>query len=66
VFGSYAQSGDKIRLSYKTPACNSRRMTPEPNWRDRARAVEYWLAAAIVAGSFVAGLVSAVRYLTGW
>ncbi|WP_310310752.1 hypothetical protein [Sphingopyxis sp. BE249] len=40
-------------------------MNHEPNWKDRGRAVEYWLATAIVAGSFVAGLISAVRYLIG-
>src|SRR3546814_5175011 len=44
-------------LSYKIPDCHTDRMNHEPNWRDRGRAVEYWLAAAFVAGSFVAGLV---------
>ena len=52
-------------LSYKIPACHADRMNHEPNWKDRARAVEYWMAAAVVAGSFVAGLVSAVRVLIG-
>src|SRR3546814_9046070 len=49
-------------LSYKVPDCHTDRMNHEPNWRDRGRAVEYWLATAFVAGSFVAGLVSAIRY----
>jgi len=40
-------------------------MPREPKWKDRALAIEFWLATAVVAGSFVAGLVSAVRYLIG-
>src|SRR3546814_11845564 len=52
-------------LSYKIPDCHTDRMNHEPNWRDRGRAVEYWLATAFVAGSFVAGLVSAIRYALG-
>ncbi|WP_422062205.1 hypothetical protein [Sphingopyxis sp.] len=40
-------------------------MPPEPNWKDHAVAVEYWLATAIVAGSFVAGLIAAVRVALG-
>ncbi|WP_269090320.1 hypothetical protein [Sphingopyxis jiangsuensis] len=40
-------------------------MKREPKWKTRALAIEFWLAAAFVAGSFVAGLVSAVRYLIG-
>lgn len=28
------------------------------------RVLEYWMLSAIVAGSFIAGLVSAVKYLT--
>lgn len=35
----------------------------DPKWRDQALAIEYWAATALVAGSFVAGVVSAVRYL---
>ena len=38
-------------------------MDDEPNWRERGEAQEYWLLSAIVAGSFVAGLVSAVPHL---
>ena len=31
----------------------------------RALAIEFWLAAVIVAGSFIAGIIGAVRSLTG-
>ena len=41
----------------------SLRMKREPKWKSRALVIEYWLATAVVAGSFVAGIVSAVRYL---
>jgi len=40
-------------------------MSREPDWRERGKAVEYWLLTAFVAGSFVAGLIAAVRSLTG-
>ena len=40
-------------------------MSGEPKWKARAVAIEFWLLTAVVAGSFVAGLVSAVRYLIG-
>lgn len=40
-------------------------MKREPKWKTRVLAIEYWLATAVVAGSFVAGIVSAVRYLLG-
>jgi hypothetical protein len=40
-------------------------MSREPKWKTRAVAIEFWLLTALVAGSFVAGLVSAVWYLTG-
>lgn len=57
--------GAAFLLSYKIPACHARRMNHERNWRDRALAIEFWLLSALVAGSLVAGLVSAVRYLAG-
>jgi len=41
-------------------------MNREPKWKTRAVALEFWVLTALVGGSFVAGLVSAVRYLTGW
>ncbi|WP_446543321.1 hypothetical protein [Sphingopyxis sp. LARHCG72] len=40
-------------------------MTAEPKWKRRAVAIEYWLVSALVAGSFVAGLIAAIRSLTG-
>lgn len=52
-------------LSYKIPACHADRMNHEPNWRDRAEAANYWLLTAVVAGAFVAGLISAVPYIAG-
>lgn len=38
-------------------------MTNEPKWKRRALAIEFWLAAALVAGSFIAGIIGAVRSL---
>lgn len=58
-------TGAAFLLSYKIPACQTDRMNREPKWKGRALAVEFWIATAFVAGSFVAGLVSAVRYLIG-
>lgn len=52
-------------LSYKIPACHTDRMNHEPNWKDRAEAANYWLATVVVAGAFVAGLISAVLYAVG-
>jgi hypothetical protein len=52
-------------LSYKIPACHARRMNHESNWKDRAEAANYWLLSAVVGGAFIAGLVSAISYLTG-
>ncbi|MGQ3138385.1 MAG: hypothetical protein ACT6Q5_07460 [Sphingopyxis solisilvae] len=40
-------------------------MTNDPKWKDRALAIEFWLASVLVAGSFIAGLIGAVRSLTG-
>ena len=40
-------------------------MNHETNWKDRAEAANYWLLTAIVAGAFVAGLISAISYLAG-
>jgi hypothetical protein len=40
-------------------------MRPEPEWKRRALAIEFWLATAVVGGSFIAGLVAAIRYLIG-
>jgi hypothetical protein len=38
-------------------------MSREPNLKTRALAIEFWLLTALVAGSFVAGLIGAVRSL---
>lgn len=35
----------------------------DPKWRDKALAIEYWLLTVLVAGSFVAGIVSAAKTL---
>jgi len=40
-------------------------MSHEPKWKTGAVAIEFWLLTALVAGAFVAGLVSAVGYLLG-
>lgn len=52
-------------LSYKIPACHTDRMNHEPDWKERAEAANYWLLTALVAGAFVAGLISAIPYLRG-
>lgn len=39
------------------------RMIREPKWKARAVAIEFWIASIVVGGSFVAGIVSGVRYL---
>lgn len=54
-----------FRLSYKIPPCHDLKMSRESKWKSRAIALEFWLLKLLVAGSFVAGLVSAVRYLLG-
>lgn len=38
-------------------------MIREPKWKARAVAIEFWIASIVVGGSFVAGIVSGVRYL---
>lgn len=40
-------------------------MTHESKWKSRAIAIEYWLLSALVGGSFIAGLLSAIRTLAG-
>lgn len=58
-------AGAAFLLSYKIPACHTDRMNHEPDWKDRAEAANYWLLTAVVAGAFVAGLISAVPYIAG-
>lgn len=38
-------------------------MNNDPEWRDKALAVEYWIATALVAGAFLAGIIGGVRSL---
>lgn len=40
-------------------------MTHESKWKSRAIEIEYWLLSALVGGSFIAGLLSAIRTLAG-
>jgi hypothetical protein len=40
-------------------------MKQEPKWKSRALAIEFWFAAALVGGSFLAGLVGGIRSLFG-
>ncbi|WP_422059825.1 hypothetical protein [Sphingopyxis sp.] len=38
-------------------------MKVDPEEKSLAFAIEYWMLTALVAGSFVVGIVSAVKYL---
>ncbi|WP_300501635.1 hypothetical protein [Sphingomonas sp.] len=40
-------------------------MKDPPKLRDLAQALEYWLLAALLLGTFVAGAISAIRWLLG-
>jgi hypothetical protein len=40
-------------------------MNQEPKWKSRALVIEFWFAAVLVGGSFLAGLVGAIRSLFG-
>lgn len=52
-----------FRLPTIIARCHVRAMTREPKWKQRAVALEFWLLSVLVAGSFIVGLVAAVRYL---
>jgi len=54
-----------FRLSYKAHRCHAVPMSGEPKWKRRAIAIEFWLLSALVAGSFVAGIVGAIRSISG-
>ncbi|MGH6649970.1 MAG: hypothetical protein ACREB7_02450 [Sphingopyxis sp.] len=41
-------------------------MPREPKWKRRAIAIEFWLLTALVAGSFVAGIIGAIRAVSGY
>ena len=38
-------------------------MDDEPKWKARALAIEFWLATAIVDGSFLVGIYNGLKYL---
>lgn len=50
-----------LRLSYNAHPCHAVPMPREPKWKHRAIAIEFWLLTTLVAGSFVAGIVGAIR-----
>ncbi len=54
-----------FRLSYTVQPCHAVPMSREPKWKRRALAIEFWLLSALVAGSFVAGIVGAIRSASG-
>jgi hypothetical protein len=54
-----------FRLSYKAHPCHAVPMPREPKWKRRAIAIEFWLLTALVAGSFVAGIIGAIRAVSG-
>jgi len=35
----------------------------DPKWRDKALAIEFWIATIFVSGAFVAGLYAAVKQI---
>lgn len=54
----------KRRVSYDIPPCHGRHMAKRARkWRDKALAIEFWVATCIVAGAFVVGLLRALGYL---
>lgn len=40
-------------------------MDREPKWKSRGLTIEFWFAAVLVGGAFIAGLVGAIRSLIG-
>lgn len=38
-------------------------MIKDPKWRDKALAIEFWVATVVVGGAFVAGLYAAAKQL---
>ena len=55
-----------IGLSYIILPCHfNAMMKPDSKWRDKALAIEFWIATALVGGSFVAGAISGMRALLG-
>ena len=53
-------------LSYIVSVCHAAWMEErDSKCREKALAIEFWIAAVLVGGSFVAGVVGAVRALLG-
>lgn len=61
VFGD----GPDSTISYIYRSWHACQMDQEPKWKSRALAIEFWFAALLVGGSFIAGLVGAIRSLFG-
>ncbi|WP_283214417.1 hypothetical protein [Sphingopyxis sp. 2PD] len=38
-------------------------MIKDPKWRDKALAIEFWIATLVVGGAFVAGIVGGAQSL---
>ncbi len=54
-----------ISLSYISLVRLDEAMKDRPTIRDVAQALEYWLLAALLLGAFIAGAISAIRWLLG-
>ena len=52
-------------ISYIHRSWHAGQMDQEPKWKSRALAIEFWFAAVLVGGSFIAGLIGAIRSLFG-
>jgi hypothetical protein len=51
-------------LSYNISRCHAEPMQERgPKWRDGALAIEFWIATALVGGSFLVGAWQALKYL---
>ena len=57
--------GSDSTISYIHRAWHACQMDQEPKWKSRALAIEFWFAAVLVGGSFIAGLIGAIRSLFG-
>ena len=55
--------GGDFSLSYFEAAWHAAHMARDSKWREKALAIEFWIATAIVGGSFVVGLLSGIRSL---
>ena len=54
-----------ILLSYMSLVRLDDAMKDPPKLRDIAQALEYWLLSVLLLGAFVAGAISAIRWLLG-